>query len=569
MKKHLLSLLIFLAALPIAAFGAGVDEAINNFFAPITKVLEAIVFVDFKIPIGETTYSVPFFLVILIGTALYFTFYFRFPFFRHFRLAIDIVRGKYKEPNSLGEVTHFQALAAALSGTVGLGNIAGVAVAITIGGPGATFWMIVAGILGMSSKFVECTLGVKYREVDANGTVYGGPMYYLSRGFGSMRMLLANGKELTFSGIGKFLAVVFAVATIGGSIGGGNMLQINQTYKQLNDISAQPIQADQVNNLIGKRIFTPGGQPHTLTNVQDGQALLTDGTGTQKTIPLTQLTTDYSTRPLDGWGWLVGLFFAILVGIVIIGGIKSIARVADKLVPFMCGMYMICGFIVIGANYENIPSAAWIIIESAFGYHAVAGGMVGVLLVGFQRASFSNEAGIGSASIAHAAVQTNYPASEGIVALLEPFIDTVLVCTMTALVIVVSGKYTSTDVDGVTLTSVAFAEVITWFPYLLSLAVVLFAFATMITWSYYGSQAWAYMFGRSKLADYSFKLIYCAMIVVGAASQMKAVFGFSDAMIFSMLFPNVVGLLFLTPVVKYELEHYLDKIRTGVVVRIK
>jgi alanine or glycine:cation symporter, AGCS family len=571
MKKYLLSLLFFVAALPTLAFGKGIDAAINAFFQPISDFVTAIVFVSFAIPIGDgQVIQLPLFLILLIGGAFAFTLYFRFPNIRYFKLAIDTVRGKYHEQGSTGEVSHFQALTTALSGTVGLGNIAGVAVAISIGGPGATFWMIIAGLLGMSSKFVECTLGVKYREVDDAGIVYGGPMYYLQKGFAGISMLV-GGRPFHFERLGKTLAIIFSVATIGGAIGGGNMFQANQSYKQLNDMTATPVVAASAGSLVGGMVYDKSGGAYTLTSLSDGQASLSRSSdGQVSSLSQTELGQSYYLRPLAKYGWAVGLVFAVLVAVVIIGGIKSIARVTDKLVPIMCGIYLLSGLVVIAANYEAIPSAFAEIFSGAFsGYKSLAGGMIGVLIIGFKRAAFSNEAGIGSASIAHSAVRTNYPASEGVVALLEPFIDTVVVCTMTALVIVISGAYKTEGADGVTLTSNAFATVIPWFPYLLTVAIILFAFSTMISWSYYGMQAWAYLFGRSKAVDYSFKLIFCAMVVVGAAAEMQSVIDFSDAMIFSMLFPNIVGLIFLAPVVKHELAEYLEAVRSGVFEKIK
>lgn len=490
------------------------DEKINDVVRPATNFIESIVFVSFNFTVGGQPIGVPIVLVLLIGAAIFFTVYFKFVNIRKFGLALNIVRGKYSNPNEPGEVSHFQALTAALSGTVGLGNIAGVAVAISLGGPGATFWMIIAGLLGMSSKFVECTLGVKYREVDENGTVYGGPMYYLSKGFAEIKRVVA-GEEKDYSKIGKVLAAIFAVAAIGGSFGGGNMFQINQAFQQVAGLE-----------------FMKGSF-------------------------------------LANNGWAFGLVMAVLVAVVIIGGIKSIAKVTDKIVPFMCGMYVLAGLIVIGFHASAIPEAFGAIFKGAFAPTAIAGGMVGVLIQGFRRAAFSNEAGIGSASIAHSAVKTQNPASEGLVSLLEPFIDTVIVCTMTALVIVITGSYKTGTGDGIALTSRAFETVMPWFKYILAGAVLLFAFSTMITWSYYGQQAWTYLFGRGKVKEYVYKLIFCAMVVVGAAASLDAVIGFSDAMIFTMLFPNVIGLIFLAPVVKTELQKYLAKIQSGEIKRYK
>lgn len=480
----------------------GNTHKIEDFEFKVLKTGSATIGSDYKFRI--TKIGIPFVLIWLIVGALIFTFYFRFVNFRKLKLAVNIVRGKYSDPNEKGEVSHFQALTAALSATVGLGNIAGVAIAIGLGGPGATFWMILAGLLGMSSKFVECTLGVKFRKIDENGVVHGGPMYYLKEGL----------KLKGMPGLGKILAVFFAIMCIGGSFGGGNMFQVNQAFKQFSGV------------------FPALG-------------------------------------PL-GEGWVFGLILAILVGLVIIGGIKSIARVTEKIVPFMVAIYVIAALIIIFANIPAIPGTIGLIFKGAFSPVAVAGGFVGVLIQGFRRAAFSNEAGIGSASIAHAAVKTNNPVSEGLVALLEPFIDTVVVCTMTALVIIITGNYLNANAtDGIDITSNAFASVIHWFPYVLAIAVLMFAFSTMISWSYYGLQSWKYLFGNTKTSDLTFKFLFCSVIVVGASMELGPVVGFSDAMIFAMAFPNIFGLYFLMPFVKDELNGYLKKIRSGEIIRQK
>lgn len=447
----------------------------------------------------------PLSIIILILGAIFFTVYFGFVNFRKIGLSLDIVRGKYTDPTEKGEVSHFQALTAALSATVGLGNIAGVAIAISIGGPGATFWMILAGLLGMSAKFVECTLGVKYRKISANGEVSGGPMYYLSQGL----------KEKGLGKLGKVLAAMFAVMCIGGSFGGGNMVQVNQAFSQFASLE-----------------FVQG------TWIADN-------------------------------GWFFGLVMAGLVAIVIIGGIKSIAKVTDKIVPFMVSVYVAAALVIIFMNFSEIPATFGLIFTGAFAPTAIAGGFVGVLIQGFRRAAFSNEAGVGSAAIAHSAVKTNNPASEGLVALLEPFIDTVVVCTMTALVIIITGNHVTAETEGVALTSRAFSSAIPWFKYVLALAVLLFAFSTMISWSYYGLKSWTYLFGNTKVSDITYKVLFCGFVVVGAASSLKAVFDFSDAMIFAMVFPNVIGLVILAPVVKEELNNYLAKIKSGEVAKVK
>ncbi len=501
----------------------GLDAKINEFFGWLTGPFVNTIF--WAIPFSDTI-QIPWVLFPLVLGALYFTFYFKFVNLAHFSTAINVVRGKYDDlekggrtdisqgsvssvdgdnPDTIrieghdGEVSHFQALTAALSGTVGLGNIAGVAVALSLGGPGATFWMIVCGLLGMSSKFVECTLGVSYREIDETGKVYGGPMYYLSKGL----------KEKGFGGLGKVLAVIFAIMCIGGSFGGGNMFQANQAYALFSKV----------------------------------------------------------TQTDPGYGWLFGLIMAVLVGIVIIGGIKSIAKVTDKIVPFMVGVYVIAALAVLLMNASLIPAAIGTIISGAFTPVAIGGGFVGVLIQGFKRAAFSNEAGIGSASIAHSAVKTQHAASEGLVALLEPFIDTVVVCTMTALLIVITNMdggimtYGTKIPDGVKATSDAFATSFSWFPWVLMIAVVLFAFSTMISWSYYGYQAWTYLFGRSKAMELLYKGLFCVFVVIGASASLSAVIDFSDAMIFAMLVPNMIGLFFLAPKVKEELSNYLKVIK--------
>jgi AGCS family alanine or glycine:cation symporter len=476
------------------------DDTINAAIEPVTKLVETVVF--YSVPIAGV--AVPLVLIWLVIGSIVFTIYFRFINIRGFKLSLDIVRGKYTDPNEAGEVSHFQALSAALSGTVGLGNIAGVAVAISLGGPGATFWMILAGLLGMSSKFVECTLGVKYRQIDAAGTTYGGPMYYLSRGFAEKGLLK----------FGNVLAIFFAIACIGGSLGGGNMFQINQAFVQFVDVT--------------------GGD----------------------------------TSWWAGKGWLFGLIVAVIVGMVIIGGIRSIAKTTAKIVPFMCGVYVLAAVIILFANFGQIPSAIGQIFSGAFSGHAIAGGVIGVIIQGFRRAAFSNEAGIGSASIAHSAVRTENPASEGLVSLLEPFIDTVVVCTMTALVIIITGTWTGAEeLGGVGVTSAAFESVIPWFKFILALAVILFAFSTMIAWSYYGEQSWVYLFGRSELSKLLYKLLFCVFVVVGAAMSLTNVIGFSDAMIFAMCFPNVIGLYFLMPKAREELDSYLGKIADGTIQR--
>ena len=534
MKKYLLSLFTFL--IPIFTFAQegsekGIDQQIDEAFKPFSDAISGIIFF--------TIYDTPFVLILLVGSALFFTLYFGFPNFRYFFTSINIVRGKYddldhheagdpdlaidgdipdtiKDESKDGEVTHFQALATAVSGTVGNGNIAGVALAIALGGPGATFWMIICGLLGMSTKFVECTLGVEYRDVDEDGTIHGGPMYYISKGL----------KQRGFKVLGKVAAVLFAIFCIGGSFGGGNAAQSNQA------------------TIVLKEMF-----------------------GMQSA----------------GAGFWIGVVLAVLVGIIIIGGIKRIASVTEKVVPFMAVLYLVACLYIILSNFSFIDDAIGLIISEAFNPKAIGvGGVIGVLLVGFKRAAFSNEAGAGSASIAHSAVKTKYSASEGLVALLEPFIDTVVICTMTALVIIIfnfSGAFEyggdgtgAVFIDGVAyegagITSKAFAQYIPYSNVFLTIAVVLFAVSTMISWSYYGLQSWKFLFGKGKAADITYKVLFLMFVVIGAAASMKSIWDFSDAMIFAMVFPNMIGLFFLFPVVKKQLRRYLDAIKANKVSR--
>lgn len=490
---------------------ASIDDRVNEIFAASTGWFVSLVFSPLPFEINGVAF--PWIVMWLVVAATVFTLYFGFVQFRAFGHAIALVRGDYSDPDDAGEVSHFQALATALSGTVGLGNIAGVAVAVGIGGPGATFWMILAGLLGMASKFTECTLGVKYRNEYPDGTVSGGPMYYMTKGF----------RERGLPG-GAALAVIFSIFTIGGSLGGGNMFQANQAHAQIAGV-------------VG----------------------------------------DYP-------GWITGVVFAVVVFLVIVGGIKSIAKVTEKIVPFMAILYVATALVIIAVNYDRIGWAFGQILAGAFTGLGVAGGLVGALIQGFRRAAFSNEAGVGSAAIAHSAVRTKEPVTEGIVSLLEPFIDTVVICTMTALVIVISGVLvvdpatglyvvgeggaieTAGGLSGVELTSAAFATGFWWFPYLLALAVVLFAFSTMISWSYYGLKAWTYLFGEGRSREIVFKVIFCVFIVIGAAAQLGAVIDFSDAMIFAMAVVNILALYFLMPVVKRELEGYLGRLRSGAIV---
>ncbi|MCG7532093.1 alanine:cation symporter family protein [Psychrobium sp. MM17-31] len=470
----------------------GIDQQINQLLTPIADTFSSIIF--YAITIGDS--KIPLILVWLIVAALAFTLYFGFLNIRGFKHAVKVVKGDYSNPNDPGEVSHFQALSTALSGTVGLGNIAGVAVAISIGGPGATFWMIIAGLLGMSTKFIECSLGVKYRHIDETGKVRGGPMYYLRDGLA----------ELGFAKLGKVLAVFFAICCVVASLCGSNMLQSNQAYQQF--------------------LVAMGGD-----------------------------SSIWSDK-----GWLFGTILAALIAVVIIGGIKKIAKFTSTVVPVMAGIYLLAALFILAVNITEIPRAFGLIFEGAFNPEGVMGGIVGVIIQGFKRSAFSSEAGMGAAAIAHATASTKEPIREGYVALLEPFIDTVVICTITALVIVITGAYTSSDgIDGVVLTSRAFESVIWWFPYLLSVAVLLFAISTMISWAYYGSIAWGYLVGDSKALDLLYKFIFCLFTIIGASISLKAVIDISDAMFFSMSIANILGLYLLAPLVKRDLLSYQTK----------
>jgi len=508
MKKYIFLFLSLLSSINLSAQEKGLDQRIDEAFQPISDFFSKYVFY----PIGDY----PFVIYLLVGSALFFTIYFWFPNLKYFWTAINVVRGKYdkleKNDNDSkdGEVSHFQALATAVSGTVGNGNIAGVALAIALGGPGATFWMIVCGLLGMSTKFVECTLGVYYRDVDEDGVVYGGPMYYISKGL----------KSKGFKTLGTIAASLFAIFCIGGSFGGGNAAQSNQA------------------TIVIKNLF-----------------------GYESTFA----------------GAMIGIVLATLVGIIIIGGIKRIASVTEKVVPFMALLYILACIYILTINFTFIDDAIELIIREAFNPTAVGvGGIIGVLMVGFQRAAFSNEAGAGSASIAHSAVKTKYAASEGLVALLEPFIDTVVICTMTALVIITfnsTGAFVyggdgmgGVMIDGVMyegagITQMAFAQYIPGSDIFLTIAVVLFAVSTMISWSYYGLQSWKFLFGRGRVADLTYKLLFLMFVIIGAAASMNSIWAFSDAMIFAMVFPNMIGLYFLFPIVKEQLKKYLEAIK--------
>ncbi|MGI9322574.1 MAG: alanine/glycine:cation symporter family protein [Pseudomonadales bacterium] len=472
----------------------GIDAAINAAVEPITTAVSSFIF--YSLPVAGA--ELPLIVVWLILAAAFFTLYFGFINIRGIPHALRLVRGDYADPRQAGEVSHFQALATAVSGTVGIGNIGGVAIIITLGGPGAAFWLMLAGFLGMSTKLVECIAGVKYRRVNADGTVSGGPMYYIEQA------LRARGLKL----LAKPMGVFYAVAIVIGCLGIGNMFQSNQAFEQF--------------------VYITGGE-HS---------------------------------PYRSFGWVFGLVIATLVGAVIIGGLKSIARVTSRLVPFMALAYLVFSVTIILLNAERLPWAISAIFSEAFQPQGISGGVIGVMILGFQRAVFSNEAGIGSAAIAHSAVRTAEPATEGYVGLLEPFIDTVVVCTLTALVILTTiydPALVDSGVQGVELTSRAFASTLPWSTIPLSFIAVLFAFSTMIAWAYYGLKGWTYLVGEGKLKEAVFKFAFCLFGVLGCTVQLEAVLDFSDALVFLISLPNIIGIYLLAPVVKKELQAYREK----------
>ena len=465
------------------------DQKIENLVKPISEFFTEIIFVS----VSLQNNSLPIVVIWLVFASLFFTFYFRFINIRAFKKAILVAIGKYDKPNSPGEITHFQAFTTAMSGTIGLGNIAGVAVAISIGGPGAMLWMIIMAFFGMTLKFVEVSLGHKYRKIYPDGTVSGGAIRYLSSGL----------KEHGFPNLGKFLAVMFAICCIGGSFGGGNMFQANQAFQQI--------------------VIASGGE----------------------------------NSPFYERGWLGGLVFAFIVGSIIIGGIKSIGKVTEKLVPIMGGLYCLACVYIIFTNYTLIPETFYVIFLNAFSSEATFGGVIGVMIAGIKRAVFSNESGIGSAPIAYAPAKSDNHLNTGFMSLLAPFIDTIIICSMTALVIIITGSYLdSNNIEGVELTSRAFESVFSWFPLLLAFAITLFAISTLITWSYYGLRCWTYLFGQNNLSIYSYKIIFLMFTIIGTSMNLNSVINFSDAMIFAMSIPNIIGLYFLAPSLFKDLKKY-------------
>ena len=464
---------------------SSIDAAMASVLSPIADNLSSFVF--YKVQIAGAEVSI---LVVWMAVAMLFlTVYFKFINLRGFGIAKDILMGRYRDDNAPGDVTQFQALSTALSGTVGIGNIAGVGAALAIGGPGATFWMIIIGLCAMSVKFAECTLGVKYREFDDDGSVSGGPMYYLKNG------LAAQGKKR----LGLVLALCY------GAFGIPTIIQwatVNQVYAQVNTV-----------------------------------------------------------LPMDGW--VFGVIIAFLTGVVIIGGIREIVQVTSRLVPFMVTIYLGAALFILITNITEIPMAFYTIFHLAFSPDSVAGGILGVIMIGMRRAVYSTEAGLGTSSMVHAAAKTNEPVSEGMVALMEPFIDTVIVCTITALVIVISGQYTDSSLQGITLTSAAFESSISFFPYILAFSVFLFGFSTLISWAYYCEKIWTFVLGRTNTSKRVYKFVFIALLIPGGVFTTKQVFDIIDSLFFLLTVPNIIGLYILAPEVKADLERYLRKLKDG------
>ena len=505
----LFALMLTLLAAQSPAFAGGIDQAVNTALQPVANFLVSVVF--FKIKVAGV--GIPLVVVWLVAGSIFCTFYMGFINVRGFGHAIRLIKGDYSDGHGKGEISHFSALCTAVSGTVGIGNIAGIPIAIAAGGPGAIFWMLVAGFLGMSLKFTECTLAVMFRQENADGTVSGGPMYYLTQGFAKI------GKPV----LGRRLGAFYAFGILVGCLGIGNMFQSNQAYNQF--------------------LVVTGGDASFFADK----------------------------------GWLFGLLFATVVFFVIIGGIKSIANVASKLVPFMAILYIVTAVTVILMNGKYIPAAVAMVFESAFSAKAAAGGMLGALVVGFQRAVFSNEAGLGSAPIAHSAVQTEEPVTEGFVAILEPTLDTLIVLAITALVITTTmvadpgfaEALMNKSLTGMAASSAAFTAHFGFAKYLLSAAGLLFALSTSLAWSYYGLKGWTYLFGENEKGKMGYNLIFCLAFALGSCIQLGALMDISDALVFLICVPNVFGLFLLAPLVKAELNTYWEKVRTGVIAPAK
>ena len=478
----------------IQAAIANVDAA----FSSIVSAMAGVLFAD----LGT---KIPLIIWVLVLGGIYYSFYFGWISLRGFRHSIDVIRGRYDDPNDPGEISHFQALTSALSATIGLGNIAGVAIAVSLGGPGAVFWMLLTALFGMSSKLASCTLAVMYRKIHPDGRISGGPMYYLEHGLASKGL----------KSLGRVFAILFAIFAIGGALGGGNMFQVNQTIEILTTVS--PAVGD--------------------------------------------------------YNWVFGILFALLVSLVIIGGIKRIGRVTSRIVPFMCLLYVSFSLLIILSNITQVPAMIATIFREAFSPQAMYGGFLGVLIMGVRRAAFSNEAGLGSAAFAHAAARTNEPAREGMVAMIGPFIDTIVICLMTALVCMITGVYTepqfqsSDSIVGARMTAAAFDSFLPGARYVLAIGVMLFAYSTMISWSYYGERAWEYLFGNRVVLIY--RIIFVFFVFLGSIITLRNVLNFTDMLILSMAFPNIIGGVILSPQIKACLQDYWGRLKSGEMKRYK
>ena len=622
--KYAIPVILVIGLALLAAFSDPSD--INDQFTGIVGFMAAVVFTSLPgalEAIWEFLNKLPLVILVLVGGAIFFTLRFNFINLLGFWHAIQVTRGVYDNPDDPGEVSHFQALSSALSATVGLGNIAGVAMAVVAGGPGAVFWMMAAALFGMTSKFAECTLGQMYRRTDANGDVQGGPMVYLRDGLADIGM----------PNLGKYLSVFFAILCIGGSFGGGNMFQSNQSFSAVSEhiewLGGQPARGEVVitatepvaleREVYRVRFVRPasekGGKKrplHYIPDVPEGQEVFVlpadqwqrvGGGAWQVSVPVRAVkpgrtyydieadaiasmelatvegrTIDWSSpeavtavtnpAPIDDSvghkGALFGIILVVLVGIVIVGGIKSIGKVAEKIVPLMCGIYLLASLWVILSNIDMLGEALGIIWTEAFTPRAGLGGFIGVFIIGVKRAAFSSEAGVGSAAIAHSAAKTDEPVREGIVALLEPFIDTIVVCFMTGMVIVITGVYadpSKAHLIDVGLTSAAFGEVIDWFPVVLSIAISLFAYSTMISWSYYGERCWTFLFGPGQSMTY--RIFFLGFVWIGCIIEPGAVTDFSDLMILSMAFPNIIGVVLLSPKILEALESYWTRYKNN------
>ncbi len=452
--------------------------------------------------------KLPFLVVFLGFGAVFYTLYHGFINIRGFTHAIDVVRGKFTKPGQLGDISPFKALTSALSATVGLGNIASVAVAISLGGAGALFWMVFLGIFGMSAKFHETTLAQIFRTQNEDGTISGGPMYFISRGFAE--------KGGIWVPLGKVLAAIFAVFLMCAALGGGNMFQANQAFEGFFTQFVQPMVAEE-------------------------------------SVDSARLTASI------GFGVLV----SAMVAVVIIGGIRRIGTTTSIIVPAMAGLYITACLTIILLNISGIPEVIGNVFSEAFAMKSAAGGLLGVMMIGFQRAAFSSESGIGSSAVAHSAAKADEPVQEGFVASLEPFIDTVVICTLTALTVLVTGAAETTE-GGSAITIAAFKShpaLAGWFPYILAVCIMLFAFSTMISWCYYGERAWGYLFGlKSVLA---FRLIFVGFVFVGSVASLGSVIDFSDYLLLSCALPNIIGGIILAPRVKQELQTYWAKKKAG------